>query len=47
MQGIKEEDARDENHLSKLEVSPITRANKSEKEGMNSDKKKHYGKLGR
>ena len=37
MQGIKEEDARDENHLSKLEVSPITRANKSEKEEMNSD----------
>ena len=37
MQGIKEEDARDENHLSKLEVSPITRANKSKKEEMNSD----------
>ena len=37
MRGIKEEDARDENHLSKLEVSPITRANKSKKEEMNSD----------
>ena len=37
MQGIKEEDARDENHLSKLEISPITRANKSEKAEMNSD----------
>ena len=37
MQVIKEEDARDENYLSKLEVSPITRANKSEKEELNSD----------
>ena len=37
MQGIKEEDTRYENHLNKLEVSLITRANKSEKEERNSD----------
>ena len=37
MQGIKEEDARDGNHLSKLEVSSITCANKSKKEETNSD----------
>ena len=37
MQGIKEEDTRDKNNPSKLEVSPITHATKSEKEEMNSD----------
>ena len=37
MQGIKEEDRRDENHPKKLEVILKTRANKSEKEERNSD----------
>ena len=32
MQGIKEEDTRDKNHLNKLDVSLITRAKKSKKE---------------
>ena len=37
LQNIKEEDARYDKHLNKLEVGLTTRANKSEKEEINSD----------